>query len=259
MIKKIIKSLALLAHIQHDRAYSYYKIREAGVQSEFPLNAEERDFYLSLCSALQDRNMVIYDIGAANGSTARCFAKLRNVVSVHAFEPIPKSYQNLLSVSHEFQKINCHNTALGNTKGQQTIYINNLINSSSLLSPTQLFQGEIQGIEVKEQIEIPIVQLDEYVRDRYLPSPHLIKIDVQGYEKEVITGGHKTIKQAKYCFMEMSFQSLYEGSSLFEELYQLMVDMGFRLVGVSSPMRGKSGSCLQVDGLFLNKNVRSLI
>jgi FkbM family methyltransferase len=255
MFNKIIKNIALNLHIQHERAYSYYKVKESGVSTELPLDLEERKFYLLMRPALVGNDLVVYDIGAAQGITAKCFAKLKQVSSVHAFEPIPSSYDLLLAGSRQFTKIECHQVGMGNVSGEQTLYLNNWTNSSSLLSTTDLFQQEVAGVDITSKIQIPVVKLDEYVRGKSLPIPDLIKIDVQGYEKEVIEGGVDTITKAKYCFMEMSFQSLYDGSPLFGDLYQTMVDLGFRLVGVSSPMIGKSGTPLQVDGLFANQRI----
>lgn len=255
MINKIIKNIFLNLHIQHERAYSYYKVRESGVSFELPMDLEERKFYLTLRPALTGDDLVVYDIGAAQGITAKCFAKLKQVSSVHAFEPIPSSYNLLVAGSRQFTKIDCHQIAIGNVSGEQTLYLNNWVNSSSLLSTSDLFRQEVAGVNTTNKIQIPVVKLDEYVQKKSLPIPHLIKIDVQGYEKEVIAGGVDTISKAKYCFMEMSFQSLYDGSPLFGDLYQIMVDLGFRLVGVSSPMIGKSGIPLQVDGLFANQKI----
>jgi FkbM family methyltransferase len=252
MIVKLFKDIALNLHIQHDRLYSYYKVKESGVNVESPLDSYERNFYLSLRSVLVGDDLVVYDIGAAQGVSARCLAKLTQVASVHAFEPIPASYAKLEKVSNQFGKVICHKTALGNLTGKQTIYVNKLVNSSSLLSTTRFFDQEIEGIAIQDEIEISVVRLDDYVQELSLPQPHLIKIDVQGYEQQVIAGGLQTIRQAKYCFVEMSFQHLYDESPLFGDIYQLMVDSGFRLIGVSSPMIGKSGRHLQVDGLFAN-------
>jgi FkbM family methyltransferase len=253
MISKILKSLLLNLHIQHENAYSYYKVMESGLSTEYPLDAKERNFYLAMRSALVGNNLVVYDIGAANGTTAKCFAKLKQISSIHAFEPIPASYQELAAVSRQFVKIECYQVAMGNITGEKTLYLNNFVNASSLLSPSNLLQKEVIGVNITDKIQIQVVRLDEYVREKSLPIPHLIKIDVQGYEKEVIAGGIDTISKAKYCFMEMSFQSLYDGSPLFGDVYPIMVDLGFRLVGVSSPMIGKSGTPLQIDGLFVNQ------
>jgi FkbM family methyltransferase len=253
MIKEIFRKIALQAHIQHEVLYSQYKMRAIGVNVDYPLTPEERGFYLNIAPALGGKQLVVYDIGAARGVTSCCLAKLKNVKAVHAFEPMKSSYQNLVQSISRFDKVFCHNIGLGNIEERKNININNLTNSSSLFSPTELFQNEIPGVSTIDTESIDVCKLDSYVKQKSLQLPQVIKIDVQGYEKEVILGGIETVRQAHYCFMEMSFCSLYENTPLFDELYQLMVGINFRLVGVSSPMTGKSGQQLQVDGLFMNR------
>jgi hypothetical protein len=115
-----------------------------------------------------------------------------------------------------------------------------------------LHTDQFSDTEITHQQEINVVRLDDFIYQHQLPQPDLIKIDVQGFEKNVIEGGYETLKKAKYCVLEMSFKPLYEGSPLFDDIYRLMTDLGFSLIGFSSPLIGKSGDYLQVDGIFEN-------
>jgi len=221
-----------------------------GLITEQPLDSKERNFYLSLCSVLKDKNIIIYDIGAADGITARCFAKLTNVSTIYAFEPIPEAYAKLVENVKTFPKISCYNVAIGKVEDTLAINVSSNSNSSSLLLMLQLHQKEFPDISVNTRIEIPVVRLDNYVQRNNLAMPDIVKIDVQGYEMMVIEGGIQTISQAKYCIIEMSFQPLYDGSPLFDDIYNIMIKLGFILVGVTSPLIGESEVPMQVDGIF---------
>lgn len=251
--RSLLQKTGLWIHAQHARAYSYYKIRESGLIANPSLTANERDFYLKLRVGLQGDSLVVYDIGAAKGIVSTCLAKLPNVIAVHAFEPIPEVYDKLVRNIQPFSKVYCHNVALGNFDGSSTMYVSNKSDSSSLLPMAELHKAQIPGTELAHQIQVPVVCLDNYVEVHKLPIPQLVKIDVQGYEKTVLEGGTKTIRQAKHCILEMSFQPLYEESPLFDDMYRLMCDLGFKLIGLSSPLSGKSGLQLQVDGIFENQ------
>jgi FkbM family methyltransferase len=248
-----MKNLASWFHRQYTKAYSYQKVRQSLLKSEFPLNAFEREFYLKLQSVLTGESLVVYDIGAARGVVSSCLAKLPNVKSIHAFEPIPEIYRELVANVKQFPKVSPHNVALGDTEGEALMYISGQTDSSSLLPMAQLHAEQFPGTEIKEEIKVPVVRLDDYVRKNRLISPNIIKIDVQGYEEKAIAGGKQTICQAQYCILEMSLKPLYEGSPLFDDIYQLMKDLNFQLVGVSQPLLGKAGTQLQVDGIFANK------
>ncbi|NJN11918.1 MAG: FkbM family methyltransferase [Richelia sp. RM2_1_2] len=253
-----IKKIALLANSIYVSAYSYYKVSESGLGSSIKLDADEREFFLKLRPLLEGENLVIYDIGAARGIVSSCLAKLPNVSSIHAFEPLPDFFEQLKIRMKHFNKVNCHHVALGNEEGIFPMYVNNWVTNSSFLPTSNYFKKQISDIDkINHTIDIQMSCLDNYVEKNQLPIPNLIKIDVQGFEKKVIEGGINTVRNSKYCFIEMSFQTLYENSALFDEIYRFMCDLGFRLIGVSNPMISKYGVPLQVDGIFENLEVNA--
>jgi FkbM family methyltransferase len=254
-MKNLISEFALWLHVQHRDLYSYYKVRMSNQSFDQPLDAIERLFYLELQSLLKNEPLVIYDIGAAEGILSSALAKLANSISIQAFEPIPDVYQKLSIKTSRFSKISCHNVALGDAEGKISMYISNKSNSSSLLPMKNLHNNEFPGTGISHKIDVPVVRLDDYVRQNNLLIPNLIKIDVQGYEKNVIEGGLETISKSKYCVVEMSFKSLYEGSPLFDDIYNILKNLGFKIIGVSHPLKGHSSDQLQVDGYFENINI----
>jgi len=248
----LIKTSALWIHQVYSNIYSSYKIRESGLKTSSSLTSKERNFYLMLRPILHGENIVVYDIGAAEGHLSQCLAKLKNVLEIHAFEPIPNVFNTLKSKVKNIPKIYCHNIAVGNFSGISTIGISSHSDSSSLLSMADLHVSEFPNTEIIDQLKVNMARLDDFVCEHQLPQADLVKIDVQGFEKNVIDGGLKTLKRAKYCVLEMSFKPLYNESPLFDEIYQIMRDLGFDLIGTSRPLIGKSGDYLQVDGIFEN-------
>jgi FkbM family methyltransferase len=252
-ISGTLNKLALWAHVLHRDIYSYYKVRRLIQSNSGHFSPLERLFFLEFYPLLRDKDIVFYDIGAAQGTVSSCLAKLKNVSIIHAFEPNPKLYRQLVFSTSQSPKIFCHNVALGSFDGVTSINISKKSHSSSILPIAPLHTDEFPGSEVTEQADINIFKLDSYVQQQQLPMPNLIKIDVQGYELNVLNGAVNTIRHAKYCILEMSFQELYFNCPLFEDIYQYMIELGFRLVGVSSPLRGKTYDQLQVDGYFENQ------
>jgi hypothetical protein len=49
---------------------------------------------------------------------------------------------------------------------------------------------------------------------------------------------------------EVSFTPLYEGSSIFSEIYDFLGDRGFRLLSLREGFRGKDSELLQGDAVF---------
>jgi len=82
----------------------------------------------------------------------------------------------------------------------------------------------------------------------------MMKIDTQGYEKNVIDGALTSLNRIKIIQLEMSIVPLYENETLFVEMIQYLDNNGFILYslenGFSNPT---TGQLLQVDGIFVNK------
>jgi FkbM family methyltransferase len=252
----VLKDLTLRIHQFHSTAYSFYKIRESKLSFSENLIHSERECVLKFRPALTGENLIVYDIGASTGISCSSFAKLRNVSRVYSFEPVPSQFDKLSARMKSYDKVNCYNIALGDQNGVLPMYVSRWTDSSSLMKMTDYFQDQIKGVDCLEKIDVKTYRLDDYFDEAGLLAADFIKIDVQGFEKKVIAGGEKTIRKAKYCALEMSFQVLYEDSPLFDEMYRTMYDIGFRLISLSTPMVSASGTALQVDGIFENISVR---
>jgi FkbM family methyltransferase len=111
----------------------------------------------------------------------------------------------------------------------------------------------------RETVMLPVVTLDDAVRGmRVAPrvrAPILLKLDVQGYEREVLIGGAATLGAAEVVVMELSTQRLNEGAPLAHEMVQFMAERGFQLFDVTGFWREKDTDVLlQVDVVFVRSS-----
>ena len=94
-----------------------------------------------------------------------------------------------------------------------------------------------------------ITTLDRIIATESLPQPDLIKLDVQGFEMEVLKGAAATLQRTRWVLGEVSFRVFYEGQVLFSELAGFLATQGFEVCAFGHSMR--SGVPLaQVDALF---------
>ena len=175
-------------HLQHGKAHSWWKWKESRTAAAGPMSHVEREICLKLRPALRGDGLVVYDIGASVGIVSACLAKLPNVKAIHAFEPIPASFEALTKRVGGRPQVQCHNMALSDGAGIRTMYLSRSADSSSMLPPTDDALAEFPGIEAENRIEVEVTRLDDYVEEHCLPQPDLIKIDVQGYEDRVLRG-----------------------------------------------------------------------
>jgi len=81
----------------------------------------------------------------------------------------------------------------------------------------------------------------------------LLKIDVQGLEKQVLDGGKETIKKVKVIIIETSYISLYKDQPLFDDVHDQLAKVGFRFHGnLGQLLHPTDGSILQGDSVFIN-------
>lgn len=128
---------------------------------------------------------VVYDVGANVGCTALLFADQAR--EVHAFEPSPSTFGFLRQNTAGCRNIIAHNVGLGDRNCTSEITFSKDNRSGGFVS--DLIQAS-EG-HVTERIELR--KLDRY--GKRLPPPDFIKIDVEGFELQVLAGAKRIIRK----------------------------------------------------------------
>mgnify|MGYP001374673666 CR=1 FL=1 len=127
-----------------------------------------------------------FDIGANMGNKSQLMLSLGS--KVIAFEPQTQCYDNLVSRFHNDDNIIIEKIALSNYRGESSIFISNAHTISSMSTE---FIGEVKksrfaSYNWNEQEPVNTDMLDNMISKYGVPN--FIKIDVEGYEYEVLTG-----------------------------------------------------------------------
>lgn len=197
---------------------------------------------------------MVLDIGANTGQFA--FKALAAVpgCTVHSFEPLSEPFAALSKLAESHPNLQCHNFALGERGGTAIIHTGEYTPSSSLLKPAQHLTNSVPHAVPNLDTDIPLMRLDDWADTVGLCKPLFIKMDVQGYELQVMRGGRETFSQASAILTELSFVELYEGQPLISDVINAMDELGFQLVDIYEVARDPaSGLGFQCDGLFLPK------
>ena len=192
---------------------------------------------------------VVLDVGAARGGFAGELRRFGYSGRIVSFEPLSAAYADLVAASADDPRWTCVNTALGRTKGRTTINIASNSDSSSLLAMEQEHRSAAPHVDYVGQEEIEVARLDDLAPE-HLGSRTFLKIDTQGFEKEVIAGGPATLKECVGLQLELSFVPLYTGGMLVDEAVSLAYDEGFRMVAVFQGFTSPRGALLQADAVF---------
>lgn len=201
-----------------------------------------------------DINSVI-DVGANIGQYALELRDLNYKGDIVSFEPLEKEFQILEKKSFRDSKWKTFNYALGSRNGIEKINISENSYSSSIL---ELLPDHIENAPESKFKDIQTIQIKtlDSVFENIISSKKSVylKIDTQGYEKEVLTGAIDSLKKINCIQLEMSLTPLYSKESSFEELIKLLANHNFKLVGFESGFaNNKTGELLQLDGIFIKK------
>lgn len=138
---------------------------------------------------------IVLDIGGHSGQYAKLFACLAPQGKIYSFEPgsYPRSIFKLSVRVNRLHNVEVIGKGLGAEPG-----------TLSLVTPLKdngVFRFGLAHIGTKENCtsteieEVPVTSIDEFAVDYQLKSLDFIKIDVEGWEAQILKGGSKTIRR----------------------------------------------------------------
>lgn len=125
-----------------------------------------------------DRSRVLIDVGAHHGTVLRPFAQ--DGWEVHAFEPDPINREILEQSCGRMENVRINPVAVSDKPGQLVLYRSEQSSGISSLTPFTASHAPDRVVEV--------TTLSEYLMQRRHLEISLLKIDVEGYERNVLWG-----------------------------------------------------------------------
>jgi FkbM family methyltransferase len=140
---------------------------------------------------LAARAQVTLDVGAYVGFFSLVAAHANPKGRVYAFEPMPTVYERLLKniTINALTNVQCLNCAAGDIEGTAEFYSS----GSEMQCGSSLALGFMRGVETMYSFPVNVLTLDRFVRDNYIDSVDLMKIDTETTEPEVLSGMAKTL------------------------------------------------------------------
>ena len=192
----------------------------------------------------------VVDVGANKGQFSLASREHLKDATVYAFEPQAKPAAIFESVFKGDDKVILFKMAVGREARESIMNISHSDDSSSILNISDL-QNEIFPNTYKNGSEVIVENTMESALDpECIVGLSLLKIDVQGYELEVLMGSLSCMSKFSYVYCECSYLSLYEGQALASDVIQFMMEHGFHVDGVYNTCYTKGGDAIQSDFLF---------
>jgi FkbM family methyltransferase len=198
----------------------------------------------------------VVDVGANRGQFALVTRKVFPKARILSFEPLAEPVQNFKSIFAQDPLVTLYPFAVGCERTTAAIHITKDDDSSSLL-PVMKIQSDLFPGAVERGIrEIAVYPLSDILDPASIPPGSLLKIDVQGYELDVLRGCGDILHKFSHLYVECSFMELYEGQALAHQVIAWLQERGFVLWSVHNLYYARSGLAVQGDFLFSqNANV----
>lgn len=170
------------------------------------------------------------DVGA-RGGLAPAWAELQRAgaVVVAAVEPDADECRLL---EQRYPGIHCLPWALGDVESQRTLHLTRLPDCSSLLEPLAetLADYPVRVLfDVVGRREVVVRRYDRLVAEAQAPVPTFVKLDVQGYEWNVLEGFGAILDRVLALELEAHFVPLYRSQKTALDLLPWLRQRGFRL------------------------------
>lgn len=195
---------------------------------------------------------VIVDGGANQGDTTQTFLSQFRQPTIYAFEANKDLTQFLEKKFANKPSVRIVPKALGNQTGQVKFNISNNLPSSSFLERAEL-NKTYHGYTTATQAEVfaDMVKLEDVLKDK---NPiDLLKLDVEGYELEVLKGAENILPNIRIIMTEVWFAGGYKDAPHFADIDQYLRAHNFQLLNLYNPYTHPDMQLTAADAVFLNK------
>jgi len=176
----------------------------------FYLNAERNAVYHASNSTGKLVRMVdviesagcILDVGANCGLFSGLCAMRFPGSDIHAFEP-SSDLLPVLRANCEGLGVSIHSTAVGETSGEVTFFINPHSQQTNSIERSAV-EAFSQG-EALIEVQVPCTTLDAFARAEGISRVDVLKIDVQGFEGPVLRGARNLLPGVSMLFLETTW------------------------------------------------------
>jgi FkbM family methyltransferase len=186
---------------------------------------------------------VVLDIGAYRGEWTQLCKEVWRDSAVLMIEAQPSRLPALEAVARIMSDVAVKQAVLG-PKANPAVPFYEQDSASSVLPETSK----------RHQVSIPLEMrtLDDVTAHTTFAEPDFIKVDVQGYELDVLRGGGRTLTTAEVVILEVNLLEIYEGAPLLQDVVNFMADAGLRAYDVCTLYRRPKDLALwQLDMIFV--------
>ncbi len=210
------------------RAYQAIRGPFLGAASRLGIKVSRRspanDDMVSFARMLADRDVdLILDVGANVGQFGEKVFDAGYAGRIVSYEPLSRPYGILADKCRAHPRWDVVKLSIGDEPGEMEVKISHNEIASSALEFTPELSSYQPEFEYTGSETVEVQTLDQAAGDLIASAARpLLKVDVQGFEEQVLAGGPKTLERCVGLHIELSFIELYRGQMLFSDMLKML-------------------------------------
>lgn len=197
---------------------------------------------------------LIIDVGANIGQYAKGLRNIGYFGNIVSFEPMSAAHMQLVEAGRTDKRwAIAPRMALGRDSGDVAIHISGNSVSSSLLNMTDIhISAQPTSAPIATEM-VPVRTLDSVFGEYGASAQRVfLKVDVQGYELEVLNGALQSLDHIVALQIEVSLCVLYLGQPSMDEIIAFMKANRFEVMACMSGFSDETtGRAYQIDLIFV--------
>ncbi|MFT7031327.1 MAG: FkbM family methyltransferase [Marinoscillum sp.] len=170
---------------------------------------------------------VIFDVGANVGDYTIALTNIFPKANIHTFEPVKKTFDALVERTQNHPNITPYHLALGDENKQSQIFFGSKSSHSSLVG-NRSEQGDLEYTE-----NIQIERLDDLLSKVSITNIDFLKIDVEGFEINVLKGAQELIKAKKIKCIQFEFGGTMIDARVFLRDFYVLLGENYELYRIT--------------------------
>jgi FkbM family methyltransferase len=188
----------------------------------------------------------IFDVGAYSGEFARVCRLYWPQSKITCFEVLPERLDELRLWATRDGNTHVIGCLLG-AKSEPEVPFHEMETASSVLE-----EHVPQSVPIRSY---PMLTIDEIVASSNADAPQFLKMDVQGYEFEVLLGAKSTLSKIEVILAEVNFIDIHKGVHLVGDVVSILSESGFVAYDICGLHRRPLDRALwQADFVFVQRD-----
>jgi FkbM family methyltransferase len=197
--------------------------------------------------------LVVFDVGANIGDVTQNYLQSGLIERIYCFEPAPKAFAQLSRRYANHLKVELVNCGMGATRGELELSDFGGQGCANSFLP----KGAATGGTPIASHTVEIRTVDDFCEAASVPKIHVLKIDAQGFDLEVLKGASNSVAAGKIgtVLVELIFTEYYEGQASAGQIIDWLTEHDFWPLCLY-PMHFCEGRGVWLDGMFVHKTQR---